>query len=402
MSVNKSRKSQPFSPVITRLRPYLYSLLLVMVSAGMLRLCDQFLVRYALPWALVGLLVVAAVVVLWGVRPALIVLTMAALFGDVLAPDLHISYFTGEQAPWDVHVIRMMLFTVCGGTIIWLAHQARTMREKTERKRAVLHAMQALAAPTHLAKVDGWDVAALYLPAHVEEEVGGDFYDFFAIDTGEKKCMGVLVGDVMGKGKEAAIHTAMLRYTVRTFANLGFCPCDVLRRVNELIYADPQAPTASLFFGCIDAETGAMEYASAGHEPPLMFSTSGSIEKLMPTGPVVGVDCEAAYEMRQTQIDFGAQVLFFTDGVTEARSAFGQFLDIDGAIVLFQQSACGEPHRTVHRFAERVTEYAGGNNRDDIAVMVLERHKSRSADVPPVDEQRERREPHYAAKRNLL
>lgn len=359
-----------------QIRPYAYALLMTGGAGGLLRLADQVLVRYSLPWALISLLVVATAVGLCGVGPALMVLTITALFGDVIAPDLHISYFNGQVEPWSFHVIRMSLYMFCGVTIIVLAHQAETMRQKTERKRGALHAMQAMAAPTTLATVEGWQVASLYKPARADEEVGGDFYDFFTIEGNEPK-FGVLVGDVMGKGKEAAVHTAMLRYTVRALAHLGFSPGEVMHRLNSQVDADVNAPTASLFFGRMDTASGVMEYASAGHEPPLVFRCSGEVESLYPTGPLVGVDTHVAYDQRHVEVAPGDKLLFMTDGVTEARSPAGNFLDSDGVVQLFMQSKGDDPPRILTRFVDLVMDFAEGDNRDDIAILLLQREALR-------------------------
>ena len=352
----------------TGILPYLWSLTLMFGASAFLWVGDQMTLRYALPWGMISLLIVASSAVLWGVRPAALVLVITGLFGDVVAPDLHISYFLGQPAPWHVHMTRMLLYLICGSTMIWLAHQARTMRERTERKQLALQAMQALAAPAHLAKATGWDVASLYLPARQEEEVGGDFYDFFAIDGG---LYGVLLGDVMGKGKEAAAHTAMLRYTVRAYASEGHAPGVILGRLNDQVDADPHASTASLFFGILNADTGCLEYASAGHEPPILFRPDGATEELAATGPLIGVGAGIQYFLKKATIGPGDRLLIVTDGVTEARSVSGKFLDMDGAARLFKSCRAVDAHGVVVEFVDSVMQFAGGDNRDDIAILLL-------------------------------
>lgn len=372
-----SRRSITFPDRVipTGFRPYAWSLSLMLTSGLALWLGDRVLVRYALPGLLISLMVVATSSVLCGTRPAIVVLTITALFGDIVAPHLHIAYFFGGVGPWRVHLTRTLLYLSCGSTMIWLAHQARKMRETGERKRLALQAMQALAAPSHLAKAAGWRVGWCYLPARADEEVGGDFYDFFAIDCGAN-LYGVLVGDVMGKGKEAAAHTAMLRYTVRAYASEGHRPCDILERLNAQVDADPLAPTASLFYGVLDRATGLLTYASGGHEPPLVFRVDGSHEELSSTGPLVGVGCGALYGQQAARIEPGDRLLLMTDGVTEARNPAGDFLESDGSIRLFGRCVAEDPQGIVDEFANKIMQFAGGNNRDDIAIILVSRDEA--------------------------
>src|SRR3569833_1328834 len=350
--------------------PYVWSILLMLASSLFLWFGDQLTMRYALPWSLVSLIVVATSAVLWGVRPAVMVLVITAMFGDIVAPDLHISYFYGQPAPAPINLTRMLLYLICGATMVWLAHQARTMREKSEAKRLALHTMQALAAPARLADAPGWDVASLYLTARQDEEVGGDFYGFFRIDA---RFCGILLGDVMGKGKEAAAHTAMLRYTVRAYACEGHRPDTIVQRINDYMEADPDASTASMFYGVLDIDSGCVEYASAGHEPPMLIRADGSTETLAATGPLVGILSGIPFGQKREDVETGDRLLLVTDGVTEARNVDGVFLEDRGALDLLAACRAACARDTVKEFADAVMDFAGGDNRDDIAILLLRR-----------------------------
>jgi len=372
MTLGTRHQSVPLRTLPTGIWPYVWSGLLMLGVSVFLWFGDHWTIRLALPWAMLSLLMVATSAVLWGIRPAVMVLVITGMFGDIVAPDLHISYFYA-QAPAHVLLTRMLLYMICGATMIWLAHQARTMRETTERKRLALQTMQALAAPEHLARAPGWDVASLYLPARVDEEVGGDFYDFFAIS---ETSFGILLGDVQGKGKEAAAHTAMLRYTVRAFASEGHPPGLILQRLNDQVDADPFSSTASLFYGVLDSTSGRVDYASAGHEPPVVFRSNGSTDRLPATGPLIGVGGGLPYAQQCAQIEPGDRLLLVTDGVTEARNTRGDFLDEEGVIRLLSQCRDADASGLVSEFVDRVMDFAGGNNRDDIAVLMLRRKSS--------------------------
>jgi len=228
---------------LSRFLPYLLSACLFAVASAVMYVGDAHLVRYGFPWALVYLLVVAAVASLWGARPAVLALALSALFGDLIVPDLHISYFYGHDPSWRVRVLRMLLFVACGVALVWLTERARHMQEKSEQRRAVVEALQRMILPERLADVPGYDLSGFYLPARQEEAVGGDFYDFYPTGTGT---YGLLIGDVMGKGKEAAASTALLRYSVRALTSMGMGPAQVLSQLNVLPSTRP--PSSSGFW----------------------------------------------------------------------------------------------------------------------------------------------------------
>ena len=370
---NSSRSSR-----LAPLRSYILAMLLLLASGGLMLIGDRYLIRYGFPWALVALLVVAAVSNLWGGRPAMMVLVIAALFGDLVVPDLHISYFYGQDLSWRIRIMRGVLFAVCGGAIIWLSYQARLMHEKAERRRGVVEALQRMILPEHLAEVPGYELSCVYRPARHEEEVGGDFYDFFPLASGT---YGILIGDVMGKGKEAAAYTALLRYSVRAFSSLSAGPGQILGQLDFLIETEQTGfGTASLFLGVLDARSGVLQYASAGHEPPLLLRGDGTEEALEATGPIIGVGAGLPYGEKTVPLNLGDALLLMTDGVSEARNAQGEFLDSEGVWRLFR--ATKSAPTAAHGLAlldHALEAFIGSNSRDDIAMLLLRREPGRLA-----------------------
>ncbi len=210
------------------LRPYLLAVLLFLGASGLMYVGDTVLLNFGFPWALVSLLVIAATASLWGARPAIVVLVLSALFGELIVPDLHIAYLYGHDLSWHVRVVRMLLFIACGAATVWLTFQARRMQEQAERRRGVVETLQRMISPERLSGVPGYDISGIYRPARHEDEVGGDFYDLYPIAPG---VYGLLIGDVMGKGKEAAEYTAVLRYSVRAFTGLAQSPAQALSSI---------------------------------------------------------------------------------------------------------------------------------------------------------------------------
>ncbi len=354
------------------LLPYLFSVGLFAAASGLMYAGDSTLLRHGLPWALVSLLVVAAAGSLWGVRPAVLVLALSALFGDLIVPDLHISYFYGHDPSWHVRATRLILFVACGAATIWLTYRAQLMQERAERERGVVAALQSMILPERLANAPGYDLFGVYKPARHEEAVGGDLYDFYPLGAGH---YGLLIGDVMGKGKEAAASTALLRYSVRALTSTGMRPAEVLSRLDDLIESQGlDFGTASLFVGVLDACSGELRYASAGHEPPLLAHADGREEALDSTGPILGVGLGLPYVEGAVVLGSGDALLLMTDGVTEARGPQGQFLE-SGGVWRLLRLALAEPTaaRALFFLTADLTAFIGGNARDDIAMVLLRR-----------------------------
>lgn len=346
----------------------------MLVADMAMYLGDRYLVRISFPWALLSLLVVAGIADIYGTGPALLVLVVSALFADLLVPDLHISYFHNGAALWSTSPIRVLLFGICGVTIVFLAHQARAMREDSERRRAVVQALQSMVLPDALSAPDGYNIAGAYKPARIDEDVGGDFYDFFPVSA-ERGLWGILMGDVLGKGKEAAMFTGLLRYTLRAYAHLGIQPGEALARLAALVEAQRlKLATATVFFGLLETRTGVVRYASAGHEPPILIHAGGASSQLFPTGPLIGAVSTARYEDAIITIGSGDSLVLFTDGLTESRDCRGEFLDTAGAIRLLRRASdCDTAGAAVHCIESQLNEFTAGYQRDDLAILLIRR-----------------------------
>ena len=251
------------------------------------------------------------------------------------------------------------------------------MHEKAERRREVVVALQSMILPDTLADAPGYDLCSFYRPAHHEEEVGGDFYDFYPCGAG---LYGLMIGDVMGKGKEAAASTALLRYSVRAFTSLETSPAQVMCRLNSMIETQgTQFGTATLFLGFLDTVSGSLCYANAGHEPPLLRRADGAEEILGTTGPILGIGFEATYAEDVVILDYRDALLLMTDGVTEARDAQGTFLDSAGTWRLFRAALrAPSAQKALASLDSALAAYIGAGPCDDIAMLLLRRTLDRT------------------------
>jgi sigma-B regulation protein RsbU (phosphoserine phosphatase) len=333
---------------------------------------NSLLLEYAFPWSLVALLVVGATAIFWGNKPALLVLVLSAVFSGIFLPDLRSTNFHINVLSRQIQMIRMPLFALCGGTVIWLTHQSRLIQERAEKRKSVVEALQLMTLPESLPHIRGYDISSSYRPARIDEGVGGDFYDCFIVrDT----VYGVLIGDVVGKGKEAAISTALLRYSVRSFASLNMTPAQILYRTNCLIeQQNMDFQTATLFFALLNCSSGELRYSSAGHEPPLHLLANGRCESLDCGGPMLGIGNESTYEEASVYLSVDDRLIMMTDGVTEARSPQGDFLDI-GGVMRFMDGIPKEwnTDKAVSQLDTLLSVYTSGRYRDDVAILLLKR-----------------------------
>ena len=162
------------------------------------------------------------------------------------------------------------------------------------------------------------DVATLYSPAPGEIEVGGDFLDIFPLDNDR---VGLVVGDVSGKGLEAAIHTAEAKYMLRAFVHQNSDPSYVMSSLNQALYSFlPDETFITLTYFVIDAHQHTISYVNAGHEISLVLCRDyNALKEIRPSGPVLGVMTNAIYDIGYVPLEPDDTLVSYTDGVTDVR-----------------------------------------------------------------------------------
>jgi PAS domain S-box-containing protein len=217
-----------------------------------------------------------------------------------------------------------------------------------------LEELQSSLLPRALPKVPGLRAAVSFHPAERGLDVGGDFYDLFAL-PGE--AWGFVIGDVCGHGAEAAAVTALTRHATRAIARLVSRPSDVLRMVNEELRTSDHDRFCTALYGRLDpiASGVRLTLACGGHPPPLIRRASGQIEALRAHGPLLGVF--GAAEFPEVTVDLQPEdtLLLYTDGLIErnprvsgdaalrALLASLTFADVDGLIAQIEARALGTP-----------------------------------------------------------
>jgi serine phosphatase RsbU (regulator of sigma subunit) len=235
------------------------------------------------------------------------------------------------------------------------------------QRTAIAHSLQVRLLPRSLPEIPGLEIAARYRAAGELIEVGGDFYDVFP-DNGAWL---VLVGDVSGKGAEAAAVTALVRYTLRAVAQHALPLTDVLRSVNEALIderQDSEFCTVCLARYAPNGEA-TFDLVLAGHPLPLLLRRDGTVEEVGSAGTLLGVDREPTFVPTTLALAPGETLIFYTDGVTEA-GAPDDLLGVEG----LQAHLVGRSPQTADAVVAEVEAAAithAGEPRDDMAILAM-------------------------------
>ncbi|CAA9466259.1 MAG: Serine phosphatase RsbU, regulator of sigma subunit [uncultured Rubrobacteraceae bacterium] len=246
--------------------------------------------------------------------------------------------------------------------------------------RSIQHAL----LPKDLPKLDGWKIAYHYQPAR---EVGGDFYDFLPLDGGR---IGLVIGDVSGKGIAAALVMANTQSVLRAIARRGnIAPGRVLAEANEVLYAYIPAGTfVTCFYGVLDPESGRLLYANAGHDPPYM-QRAGDAQELIARGMPLGLMPGMPYEEKEADLAAGDDLLFYSDGLVEAHDSEGEMFGFPRLRDLVMVQSAGSGEELVDFLLAELTRFTGEDSEqeDDITLVTLERSragiKDRKTQVQP-------------------
>jgi serine phosphatase RsbU (regulator of sigma subunit) len=258
-----------------------------------------------------------------------------------------------------------------------LAHAA-------ERDRNIAFVLQHTLLPTRMPQLpEGYEIAAKYQPALDESEVCGDFYDLMGL--GEDK-IGIVIGDIVGKGLKAAARVAAVKYSIRSYAFLDERPSSVLKLSGKALFrgavADNDLLTA--FYAVLDTHAGILSYSNAGHEPPLVKHADGSVEYLTAGGPMYTGIGSPQYDDGSIKIHAGGVFVMLTDGITEARKPGDcEVFGTEGVERSLARTAGASAQQIASGLLADALSFAEGSMRDDVAIVVI-----RKLDAVPTERSR--------------
>ncbi len=234
----------------------------------------------------------------------------------------------------------------------------------------VARTLQRSLLPADLPRIPGMEVAARYLAAGEGNEVGGDFYDCFSTGGGD---WALVIGDVCGKGAEAATLTALARYTLRAAAQHTRRPRAVLRELNEaLLRQQLDYRFCTVLYAAVTPREGGVSacVATGGHPLPFVLRAGGEVESVGTPGTLLGILDDPDITEQAVELASGDALVLYTDGVSEATPA--DRLAGPSRLEAFLAACAGATAAAIAEAVERdAVAVQGGLARDDVAVLVM-------------------------------
>jgi len=299
--------------------------------------------------------------------------SVAALAFAIIA----VSFTANESGPFfrrsqdDGLLLAQSFSAIVGLTGLILAAVTSQRRRAERRAQHLAHDLQAELLPPKLPEIPQFEAAGWYRAGMKGQEVGGDFYDVF--NAGPGRWIAV-IGDVCGKGPEAASLTALARYTLRAVARQATGPSDALQALNDAILeqrSDQRFMTAVLVQLDLASSTLGVGLSNGGHPPPLLVRRHGEVEEVIGDGgTLLGIYSDPCLVDQRVELLPGDSLVLFTDGLAERRDPDD---DAPGRI---REVLRANPSLGASETAARLGQLAladGGKPDDDVAVVVLRR-----------------------------
>jgi serine phosphatase RsbU (regulator of sigma subunit) len=238
-------------------------------------------------------------------------------------------------------------------------------KEKMERELEVARKIQESILPKQVPAMEGWQIAVRWMPARA---VSGDFYDFISFNDGK---IGLVVGDVTGKGVPAALVMAITRSVIHAVVKQFCTPSDILSEVNQLLCQDmPSGMFVTCLFAVLDPSSGVLCYANAGHDTPFQRTSEGLLE-LKARGMPLGVFPGSSYEEMETTLSPGDGILMYSDGLIEAHNPQGEMFDTPRLCEFLS----GQPFEAgvIDLLNQRLVDFTGPEweQEDDVTLVTL-------------------------------
>lgn len=247
--------------------------------------------------------------------------------------------------------------------------------ERIKQELQIARKVQQSFLPGKMPVGNGFEYAAICKPAL---ETGGDYYDFIEIDDNQ---LAVAIGDVSGKGIEAAFYMTFTKGVLHALCHNNISAADILTRINTLFLKNARKGTfISLIFGIIDNKEGSFRFARGGHNPLLYFSAEkGAVEEYRPSGIGLGMAGDDLFRENIAEsviyLEGGDLIVLFTDGVVEATNARGHFYGdkrLHGTIKRYSKMSADKIIKAITNDLQEFGE--GADQHDDMTVIVIKKH----------------------------
>lgn len=289
----------------------------------------------------------------------------AVLFLGKFAGEQHTWLFLREENAEPLSDIELDFLD----RVMLLVHSLAVGAEESQQNKHISQALQS-GMKNDLQKVKGISAEGIYSSATADAFVGGDFYSMIKL-PGRRAC--IIMGDVSGKGIEAASISSAVKTALSAYAWEGRTPARMVATLNEFLLGFSRVETfATLFVGIVDLTTSSLTYCSAGHPPAILVSAqSGEAELLDVQSGVVGAFHDMEYKNGMVHLHEGDILLLYTDGTTEARSPEGAFFGETGLRDMIMNEVPRGFDDLLNRFLSTLDRYTGRRLDDDVAMVAL-------------------------------
>jgi serine phosphatase RsbU (regulator of sigma subunit) len=247
--------------------------------------------------------------------------------------------------------------------------EARLDRERLERELALASEIQQRFQPTAPPHVPGYELQGISFPCY---EIGGDYYDFIHREDGR---LVIALGDVSGKGTAAALLMSSLHAAVHAQSGSHDSLVATISAVNRYLADNiPANRFVTLFYAELDPQSGALSFLNAGHNPPLIVHSAGTVEQLASGGLPLGIKTDADYREGRTQLQPGDVLVIYSDGVTEAVSPSGEEFGATRLYEVVSRNIDASAAGIRDRIESSLTKFSQGTSAaDDITLVIVKR-----------------------------
>lgn len=287
-----------------------------------------------------------------------------------------------------IFIIYLILLAVltAGGTIASLKGKDETVlptfvpdyveelaqEERIKQELQIARDVQQSFLPVRTPEIDRLDLAAICKPAY---ETGGDYYDFIRIDDDR---IAVAIGDVSGKGIQAAFYMTFVKGVLHSLCREIESPAELLKKTNRLFYENaPRGTFVSLVYGIIDLRDKTFHFARAGHNPIVKVSAAnGGIEELRPDGIGIGLTTGETFNRNIEEVRFKLEpddvLILYTDGIVEALNKNHVFYGNDRLINIIRRNSYKASAELLKALTEDIASFTSGTKQhDDMTVMII-------------------------------
>ncbi|SYZ74223.1 Serine phosphatase RsbU [Candidatus Zixiibacteriota bacterium] len=250
-----------------------------------------------------------------------------------------------------------------------MLHKKMLENRRLEEQLSIAREIQLTFLPKHDPQISGYDISGVNIPSG---EVGGDYFDFIKIIEHQT---GIAIADVAGKGIPASLIMAAFRASLIAEIRNNYAIRMICRKVNSLIYESVERENyVTAVYGVLDSKNDIFTFSNCGHNHPILLRRGGRVEYLKEGGLALGVIPDTDYEERPIFIQSGDTIMFYTDGVSEAKNGRGEDFGVERLVAVLKRHKDLKASDLLKKIYEAVKEYASETHVfDDLTMLIIKK-----------------------------